>query len=171
MEKNGIYQVGDQIVHTFYGVGEITGIVEKKLSGQEIRYYRVAGTDATYYVPVEKADTSRVRPLASGSRLKQVFKTLEQKPVEMDVDYKVRRARIKNVSASGQLQPMVELLRDLEGRRQNGGITDAEKRALEILAERLITEWAAALQIHPDEARADLEQLFKSTHQEPVAAD
>lgn len=165
MEKNGVYKVGDQVVHSSYGVGEVTGIVEKQLSGEATFYYCVSGSESTYYVPINNASTTRIRPVASGQQLAQALNTLGQSPVAMDEDYKNRRARIKEVSVSGGLQPMVELLRDLEGRRMTGKITDAEKQAFDTVEMRLAAEWAVVLEISLEEARSELLQRLKSgTH-------
>jgi RNA polymerase-interacting CarD/CdnL/TRCF family regulator len=168
MENQGIYQVGDQIVHNNYGVGKVTGVVEKVLSGETTLYYRVAGDDVTYYVPVEKADCIRVRPLASGEKLSQALKLLSQDPVAMDDDYKKRRLHIKLVRSDGRLRPMVELLRDLAGRRQNSGLSDAEKEAYEAVERRLASELAAVMEKELEEARRDLGVLLSPIRHESL---
>lgn len=172
MGENGLpYQVGDRIVHSFYGVGEITGIVERVLGDKTMEYYRVEAQNSVYYVPVEKADNNRVRPLISEKALQEVLEILEAGPNEMADDYKKRRKRIKNVRSSGDLQMMAKLIRDMYFRRHVDKLTDAESRALDKIEERMVQEWATCMDINPAQARQDMEAMIRSQFSEAIAGD
>lgn len=172
MGDNGLpYHVGDRIVHSYYGVGEITGIVERKLGKKTTEYYKVEANNSVYYVPVEKADNKRVRPLASEEALQKVIDTLEARPNEMEDDYKLRRKRIKTVRASGDLEMMAKLIRDMHFRRHVDKLTDAESRALDKIEERLVQEWGACMEINPSEARQNMEAMIRDQFPEATAGD
>jgi CarD family transcriptional regulator len=172
MGKNGLpYEVGDRIVHSFYGVGEITGVVERILGEKNTEYYRVEANNSVYYVPVEKADNSRVRPLISEKALEEVLDILEEVPQEMDDDYKERRKRIKTVRSSGDMVMMAELIRDMYFRRHINKLTDAEARALDKIEERLVQEWATCMDIKPAEARQNMEAMIRDQFPQTTAGD
>lgn len=154
------YEIGDQIVHSFYGVGEITGIVDKKLSDKTIQYFRVETENSTYYLPIEKADNSRVRPLISEDVLQEVKLTLQTNPRIMDDDYKIRRKKIKEVRLSGRIIPMAKLIRDMYFRQVTHKLTDAESRELTHFEEKIIQEWAACEHIGAQEARETMENIL-----------
>lgn len=172
MEGSGIpYEIGDRIVHSYYGVGEITAIVKKVLNGKERDYYRVEANNSVYFVPVNNADNDRVRPLISDENLEQVLDVLQGHPREMADDYKMRRKRIKNVRASGSLVPMARLIRDMYFRQAVDKLTDAESRALDTIEERMIQEWAACERIQPDEARHRMMQMIQGVIQQVPVGD
>lgn len=172
MEVSGLpYTVGDQIVHNYYGVGIITEIVKKELSGKEREYYRVEAKNSVYFVPVNNADNDRIRPLTTDEHLHQVFSVLQADPSEMADDYKQRRKRIKSVRASSSLIPMAQLIRDMYFRQAVGKLTDAESRALDAIEERMIQEWAVCEQISPDEARIRMMDLIQGMIQQVPVGD
>jgi CarD family transcriptional regulator len=172
MEVSGTsYSIGDQIVHNYYGVGKITDIVTKVLSGKECEYYRVEAINSIYFVPVNNADNDRIRPLTTDEHLEQVLSVLQADPDEMADDYKKRRKRIKSVRASGSLVPMAQLIRDMYFRRSVGKLTDAESRALDQVEERMIQEWAVCEQISPDEARLRMMEMIQGMIQQVPVGD
>jgi CarD family transcriptional regulator len=162
MENTGPFRIGEQIVHSYYGIGTITGIVEKKLGGETHRYYRAESLDAVYFVPLENADNSRVRQLVSLEKLEKMIKTLRARPVDMNEDYKMRRQRIKTVRATGNLLPMAQLLRDMYVRREIDKLTDAEKRSMDAIEERVLNEWAAVLELKPGQVRDEMRRMLTS---------
>lgn len=156
------YEVGDRIVHSYYGVGKITAVVKKVLGGKEKDYFRVEAKNSTYFVPVKNAENDRVRPLISTEHLDRVRLTLQGDPREMSEDYKVRRKRIKTVSASGSLVTMAKLIRDMYFRQAVDKLTDAESRALDTIEDRIVQEWAACEKIQPEEARQRMMQIIQN---------
>lgn len=161
MEKTGLgYEIGDQIVHSYYGVGMITGIVERNLGEKVIRYYRVETKNSTYYLPVEKAWNSRVRPLISEDILQEVKQTLQTNPRIMDEDYKIRRKRIKEVRSSGSIIPMAKIIRDMNFRQATHKLTDAEARELNQFEEKIAQEWAACEEIGIYEALECMQSML-----------
>jgi RNA polymerase-interacting CarD/CdnL/TRCF family regulator len=156
--ENGLdYSKGDWIVHQYHGVGQIKGIVKKKLNGKETRYYRVETHDSIFFVPVKKADNQRIRPLSSRSEFKRALKILERPPEEMSSNHNTRRSRIREAKSEGSVEYFFEIIRDLTARERDSKLNTTESRALRRFKKRVLYEWAACMGIDVEGAREQLE--------------
>ncbi|HZD56903.1 MAG TPA: CarD family transcriptional regulator [Anaerolineales bacterium] len=173
--ENGLdYSKGDWIVHQYHGVGQIKGIVKKKLNGKETRYYRVKTHDSTFFVPVKKADNQRIRPLTSRAKFKKALKILERPPEAMSSDHNTRRSRIRQAKSEGTVEYFLEIIRDLTARERDSKLNTTETRALRRFKNRVLYEWAACMDIDVEEAREQLEARLRPVvlaGNSPVSAD
>jgi CarD family transcriptional regulator len=142
-----LFSIGDHIVHTNYGVGQVVGIEEKTLSSKTTTYYVVETKDSTFWMPVVKADNERTRQIVPAKIIhNKVIEVLKDDPQEMSSNHKTRRKRIKDVNASGNIILVAELVRDLTYRKGvEGRLAVLEDKDLEYLKNRLITEWAKSV--------------------------
>jgi len=159
--QDGKYSRGDQIVHSQYGVGEIVDITEKILGEKPILYYVVKTINSTYWLPVAKADNKRVRLIVSPRKIKEAIKMLKQKPAQMDDQHEIRKERITEVTASGELIQTAELVRDLAYRKATANLNSSEQKAYENLMTRLVMEWAASMKITADYVLQSVNQLLQ----------
>jgi RNA polymerase-interacting CarD/CdnL/TRCF family regulator len=156
------FEKGDWIVHLYHGVGQVKGIVKKKVNGERVAYYRVKTDNSTLYVPVEDQHDERLRPAATKRQLDAAIKALNNPPKEMAKDHTDRRRRIREVKTDGTLESMVKLVRDLSWRRYDKKLNNTEERALRRFKDRLLQEWAVARQISTDDARKQLNTMLRS---------
>lgn len=155
------FEVGDWIVHNWYGVGEIKKVEERPIHGEEIDCYRVKTKDAIYWLPIENAVNDRTRRVVNKSRFRKAMKALKGKPKEMAKNYRTRNARIKEVVfESGSLIKMAGLLRDIMALRKNKKLNNTEKMAAENIRERIVREWSACKEIPVEEARGKFEKIM-----------
>jgi RNA polymerase-interacting CarD/CdnL/TRCF family regulator len=169
-EKRMPYTIGDKIVHAYYGVGQVVGIEEKILNDNTTTYFVVETRNSTFWLPVDKADNERIRPIASSETIeKKVVETLEADPREMASHYKTRKKRIKDVRLSGEIVPIARLVRDLTYRQfTKGNITDVESRNLEKLRNRLISEWARSVGATRRQVRKKIRKILQQ-HRKEIA--
>lgn len=153
------FEVGDWIVHNWYGVGEIKNVEERKIHGEKIECYRVKTKDAVYWLPIENADNDRTRRVVNKSRFKKALNTLKGKPQDMPKNYRTRYAQIKEIYESSSLVKMAALLRDLLALRKKKNLSDTEKVAVENLKERIVREWSVCRDIPVKDARTKLQQI------------
>jgi len=156
------FEKGDWIVHLYHGVGQVKGIVKKKVDGEKVSYYRVKTDNSTLYVPVKDHDDDRLRPAATKRQLEAAIKALNKPPREMAKDHNDRRRRIREVKVDGTLESMVKLVRDLSWRRYDKKLNNTEERALRRFKDRLLQEWAVARQISTEDARKQLNKMLRS---------
>lgn len=154
------FEVGDWIVHNWYGVGEIKKVEERPIHGEETDCYRVKTKDGIYWLPVGNADNDRTRRVVNKSRFKKALRTLKAEPKKMAKNYRTRNARIKEiVFESGSLVKMAGLLRDLLALREQKKWNNTEKSAVENIRERIVREWSACRDIPVEEARTKLQSI------------
>lgn len=153
-----LYSIGDQIVHAHYGVGQIVDTENKIFDGQTTTYYVVETRNSTFWLPIDKADNERIRPIASSEIIEnKVVETLKAAPQKMASHYQTRRKRIKDVRTSGEIVPIARLVRDLTHRRfTKGNLTDVERRNLDRLKNRLASEWASSVGTTTRKVRAKI---------------
>jgi RNA polymerase-interacting CarD/CdnL/TRCF family regulator len=150
--KDGPFDKGDWIVHTYYGVGQIKSIEKKALGDDQAHYYKVESRNSTFFVPVTNEDNNRVRPVATRYRLRKVAKLLRQKPVLFDEKHTVRKREISDRMADGSMEATAELVRDLEARRKQFGLNEYDGKVLEDMTSRLAREWSITEDIEMDDA-------------------
>lgn len=157
------FDVGDWIVHSFYGVGQIEGVEERPVQGEEVDCFKVHTPNAEYWVPVERVDNPRIRPIASKNRMQRALRVLKKIPERMNKNYRVRQARIQEVISGGSLIEMARLLRDLRGRQIDRKLNATEMTAFDDLSERMMRELSVAMKIRMAAARTRLEELLAKT--------
>jgi RNA polymerase-interacting CarD/CdnL/TRCF family regulator len=154
------FDVGDWIVHAYYGVGQIEGVEERPVQGEDTDCFKVQTRDAEYWVPVERVENPRIRPVASRNRMQRAIRAIKKTPEEMNTNYRTRQARISEVLGSGSLLEMARLLRDLRGRQIARKLNATEMGALDDLKERMTHEWSVAMKIKFDTALQRLDEVL-----------
>ncbi len=154
-----MFQKGDWIVHTAYGVGQIRKIEKKPIHGEMVNVFRVKTKDSVYWLPVANAGNDRIRRIADRQNLEKALKQLNAKPREIGTDYRTRNNHIAEVFSQGSIQSKVELLRDLMGLRQEKVWSNTENDAANTIFEQLSSEYSVICEVSLDEARDQLNQL------------
>ncbi|MCB0006127.1 MAG: hypothetical protein KDE09_02900 [Anaerolineales bacterium] len=137
------YSQGDWIVHAEYGLGQIKKVVEKEISGEAKRYFRIAAANSTFWVPVEQMDGELIRPLSTEDEMADALALFDKSAKEMSTNYKVRQKRIREARRRNTPRAIARLLRDLRAHWRNKRATNvSERRVYQTLKERLAREWA-----------------------------
>jgi RNA polymerase-interacting CarD/CdnL/TRCF family regulator len=153
---------GSWIVHVYYGVGQVKRLEKKCLDGKKTIYYRVEGKDGTFWLAVNKADTKRVRPIASQKQLNSAINAIKEEPRTFTEDYKQRQILLNESKSEGSLLETACLVRDLSYWEANKHLNLSEKETLEYLKNRLSMEWSIVFNIKQQEARTKLNDLLVS---------
>jgi RNA polymerase-interacting CarD/CdnL/TRCF family regulator len=159
--KEGPFDKGDWIVHTYYGVGQIKSIEKKALGEDQSHYYKVESPNSTYFIPVENAENDRVRPIATKYRLRKVAKLLRGKPQELDEKHTVRKREISERLSEGSMESTAKLVRDLKGREKQFGLNDYDNKVLDDLITRLAVEWSITEEMEPETAHEKLDSFLE----------
>lgn len=157
------YSVGDWIVHHFYGVGQVKKVEKKRLNKTKALYYKVEAKDSVYWVPVEKSDSKRIRPVTSKTRLKKALRLLKKAPDEMDPNHKKRESRINEIKTEGRLSSICQIVRDLSAKERQKPLSTREKHALETFKDLLLREWSVCVGISIDDARHELQDSLQES--------
>jgi CarD family transcriptional regulator len=143
MNASHIYAVEDWLAHTYYGIGQIKGIEVKDISGASVDYFRIQTSDSTFWVPVDRMDSEKMRPVATLEEFELVIAILQRPPKAMSADHKARKTHMERVQEQNMPEEMARLMRDLRARqRDKGKYSLDENKAVRTLRQRLVDEWS-----------------------------
>lgn len=139
--KNSRFEIGDWIVHYYYGVGKVEDIVEKGLDGNEKTFYKVSTKEIDYWIPVEEENVDHIEPIRSKKDFNQALEIIAEAPEPIAEHHKTRKKCIHDRWLEGNLESRAKLLRDLHGRLKLEKLSFSEKEMLEKVRRFFINEW------------------------------
>jgi RNA polymerase-interacting CarD/CdnL/TRCF family regulator len=163
MEEVNTYSIGDWVVHTNYGVGQIKAIELKPFHGKKVECFKAKTKDCTFWFPTEKNGNPRIRPISSQDYIQKVIKSLRRKPANFDKDKKFWKTKIKKVKTDGDMIDVCKLVRDLTAQGTKRNLVQSEEKALAYLKERLLREWAVIVGSKVDEVRPQLQAYIQES--------
>src|SRR5699024_470639 len=149
------FVVGDTVVYPHHGAALIEAIETRTIKGEPKEYLvlRVAQGDLTVRVPSENAEYVGVRDVVDQDGLNKVFEVLRLPHTEEPTNWSRRYKANLEKLASGDINKVAEVVRDLWRREQDRGLSAGEKRMLAKARQILVGELALAE--GTDEERAD----------------
>lgn len=155
------FTVGQTVVHPHHGPATVTGFMSRKLKGKVIDYVNldVHGNEMDVSVPVASLAEVGIRKIACATLLAELAEVLcaESGPEVTQWARRVKSQRIE--MASGDPVRIAAVVRDLIRRREERGLSLAEKDMLTECAEPLVAEMALAVKTTEEEALEVLEAL------------
>ena len=161
MNASHIYAVEDWLAHSYYGIGQIKGIEIKDISGASVDYFRIQTTDSTFWVPVDRMDNEKIRPVSTLEEFHLVIAILQRPPREMSRDHQARKNRIQRVQYQNMPADIARLIRDLRARQRDKGQYNLdENNAVRILRQRLADEWSVISGKNIEDVTSSLDALL-----------
>ena len=149
------FKVGDTVVYPHHGAAVIQAIEMRTVKGTEKEYLvlKVSQGDLTVRVPAENAEYVGVRDVVDEAGLDKVFEVLRTAHVEEPTNWSRRYKANGEKLASGDVNKVAEVVRDLWRRDLDRGLSAGEKRMLAKASQVVVGELALAERA--DEAHAD----------------
>jgi RNA polymerase-interacting CarD/CdnL/TRCF family regulator len=160
-EEVKTFKKGDWVSHLQYGVGQVEGKEKKSLGGENQEYYKVLTRNGVYWIPTDNLDPERIRPVVSEKKLQKAIAILESPPGVMDSKHTVRKKRIDEVSAQGDLEGFCALLRDLHAKRAASKLNTTEQRAHTTLKKKIASEWSATREVSLQDANKEINKILR----------
>jgi RNA polymerase-interacting CarD/CdnL/TRCF family regulator len=154
------FRVGDQVIHWTLGLGEVIGVEERALSGENMLYYMVKIRDLTVFVPAEDKTSCRLRSPSTKRDFKKLFEILGEPGIELADNRFERKAQLRKDLADGSPESVCRVIRDLSLLARTKHLNDDDKNILERAMSSLRSEMVLALSILPDQADSELHQLL-----------
>jgi RNA polymerase-interacting CarD/CdnL/TRCF family regulator len=164
MEAQYQYIVGDWVVHTQYGVGQIKNIEVKPINGKTAACFKVKTRDCTFWFPATGSNNPRIRPIGTREIVHQVIRILRRKPANLDKDKKYWRDRIHEIRSEGDLVTISKLIRNLSGQKALRNLIQSEQKALVYFKERLMGEWAVIMDTDIESIRPRLQAYIQESN-------
>ena len=149
------FNVGETVVYPHHGAALIEATETRIVRGEEKLYLvlKVAQGDLTVKVPAENAEVVGVRDVVDQAGLDHVFDVLRAPHTEEPTNWSRRYKANLEKLASGDVNKVAEVVRDLWRRDRERGLSAGEKRMLAKARQILVSELALAEET--DEARAE----------------
>ncbi|GAB3086303.1 CarD family transcriptional regulator [Corynebacterium aquatimens] len=150
------FKVGEVVVYPHHGAARIADIEQRELKGEKLDYLvlEIIQTDLTVRVPAKNAELVGVRDVVSEDGLLKVFSVLRETDVEEAGNWSRRYKANQERLASGDINKVAEVVRDLWRRDQGRGLSAGEKRMLGKARGILVGELALAKPVDEDKAEA-----------------
>ena len=149
------YKVGEVVVYPHHGAAVIEDVETREMGGEELEYLvlHINQSDLVVRVPKKNADNVGVRDVVGKEGLEKVFSVLRDEDVEEAGNWSRRYKANQERLASGDINKVAEVVRDLWRRDQDRGLSAGEKRMLGKARTILVGELALAKPV--DEKKAD----------------
>ncbi|WP_296203379.1 CarD family transcriptional regulator [uncultured Corynebacterium sp.] len=149
------FKVGEVVVYPHHGAAVIEDIEQREMGGEELEYLvlHINQSDLVVRVPSRNAKKVGVRDVVGKEGLEKVFSVLREEDVEEAGNWSRRYKANQERLASGDINKVAEVVRDLWRRDQDRGLSAGEKRMLVKARQILVGELALAKPV--DDAKAD----------------
>ena len=158
------FKVGETVVYPHHGAALIESIETRQIKGEDKLYLvlKVAQGDLTVRVPADNAEYVGVRDVVGQDGLERVFEILKAPHTEEPTNWSRRyKANVEKI-ASGDVNKVAEVVRDLWRRDRERGLSAGEKRMLAKARQILVSELALAEGTNEDKAEALLDEVLSA---------
>ncbi|STC68826.1 CarD family transcriptional regulator [Corynebacterium pilosum] len=166
------FKVGEVVVYPHHGAARIADIEEREMGGEKLEFLvlKILQSDLEVRVPIKNTEMVGVRDVVGKEGLEKVFSVLRETDVEEAGNWSRRYKANQERLASGDINKVAEVVRDLWRRDQDRGLSAGEKRMLGKARQILVGELALAQPV--DEKKADeLEKEIQEMMQRHAKAD
>jgi RNA polymerase-interacting CarD/CdnL/TRCF family regulator len=160
MERKMGFHVGDLVIHWTLGPGEVIGLEEKSLSGENTLYYLVKAGTMTIFVPVDGNINCRLRFPSKPNAYKKLAEILSAPGLELSENRVERKAYLRKNLSDGSAESLCGVIRDLNFQSRKKHLTDEDKNTLERALNLFQSEMVLSLCITPDQAKNKLDQIL-----------
>jgi len=138
------FAAGDYVVYPTHGVGQITGIEEQEIVGMKLKLFIVNfdKEKMTLRVPIDKAEATGMRALASADKMKIAMTTLKGRARVKRTMWSRRAQEYEGKINSGNPVAIAEVIRDLHRGEGQPEQSYSERQIYEAAMERLMRELA-----------------------------
>ena len=154
------FQVGDKIIHSYFGLGEIVQMDEKFIHERQMLCYVVRTRDLTIWVTADNPDESSIRLPTPGSDFENLFDILRSPGKPLPIDRYERKTHLNERMKDGNLSSICTVIRDLAFYRRGKKLNDYDKSTLERAQSFLLSEWMYSLSVSLVQANNELTQLL-----------
>ena len=157
-----VFTVGETVVYPHHGAAVIEEVKTRTIKGEDKIYLvlKIAQGDLTIEVPAENLDLVGVRDVVGQEGLDRVFEVLRAPHTEEPTNWSRRYKANLEKLASGDVNKVAEVVRDLWRRDKDRGLSAGEKRMLAKARDILVGEVALAEKSTKDEAEILLDKVL-----------
>ena len=155
------FKVGEVVVYPHHGAAVIEAIEHREMGGEMLEYLvlQINQSDLVVRVPSKNVEQVGVRDVVGKEGLEKVFSVLREIDVEEAGNWSRRYKANQERLASGDINKVAEVVRDLWRRDQDRGLSAGEKRMLAKARQILVGELALAQPVDDKKADTMMEEI------------
>jgi len=159
-----VFNVAETVVYPHPGAALIQATETRTIKGAEMTYLvlKVDKGDLTVRVPADNAELVGVRDVVGQEGLERVFEVLRAPHTEEPTNWSRRYKANLEKLASGDVNKVAEVVRDLWRRDRERGLSAGEKRMLAKARQILVSELALAEGTNELKAEGILDEVLAS---------
>jgi CarD family transcriptional regulator len=154
------FHVGDTVVHWSHGMGEVVGVEDREVTGQNQTYYVVKIHELSIWVPNDAHLDKRLRPPTSRDGFEHLFNILRAPAQLLPEDRHQRKLQLHRQLSSGSVEETCRVIRDLTGLEHKKSLNMDDRGVLLRAEASLREEWMHTLRVEPAEVHAALKRLL-----------
>ncbi|MBN2550748.1 MAG: hypothetical protein JXB15_16405 [Anaerolineales bacterium] len=154
------FKVGDRVIHSSYGLGEITHVEEKVVHDHLTSCYVFRTTDMMIWIPINDLQQHSLRRPTSPREFRKLFAILTSPGEPLPEDRVLRKNQLIMQMRDGQLASICRVVRDLTHFKRTTKLNDQEKHILERAMNSLLTEWNFSLGVSMSQAQQAITEMM-----------
>lgn len=157
-----MYQVGDRVVYPMQGAGTIVGIETKELLGEDYQFYilKMPIANIRISIPVKNIESIGIRSVMSKEDGQKVMEILRSESTKMSNNWSQRyRENLENLKTGDPFE-MAEIIRNLQVRDMERGLSTSEKKMLNNTKKMLVSELIIAGSMSVEEAQDMIDEAI-----------
>jgi len=158
------FKVGDKAVYPAHGVGEITAIETREISGSKQMFYilKILENGMKIMVPTRNADSVGLRQVISKKKVRDVFSILKEKETTIgnSQTWNRRYREYMEKIRTGSVFEVAEVLRDLYLLKFDKELSFGERKMLDTARTLLVKELSIAKNVKEEAVEAELKSIF-----------
>nr|WP_072514676.1 CarD family transcriptional regulator [Ndongobacter massiliensis] len=149
-----MYKIGDRVVYPMHGAGTIVGVETKEILGEERDYLILAMPigNIRISIPIDNLDSIGIRSVMSKEEGQEVLEILRQESSRMSSNWSQRYRDNMESLKTGSPVEMAKIVRNLQLRDIEKGLSTSEKKMLNSSKRMLVSELIIAGSMTKEEA-------------------
>lgn len=159
------FKIGDKAVYPAHGVGEVTAIENREISGLNQRFYilRILDNGMKIMIPTDNVNQVGLREVISSDNVERVYDILRKKGLSVDTTTWNRRYReYMEKIKTGSVYEVAEVLRDLYLLKTDKDLSFCELKLLDTARGLLIKELAVARNCDEEDVEREFKKIFQA---------
>jgi CarD family transcriptional regulator len=163
-----MFQIGDVVVYPIHGVARVKDIKNERIGDSFQLCYiletviNTANEPPVIKLPVDKADSNRVRPIVSETQADEVMNLLRKRGTKTDsLTWNKRNREYQEKMRTGSIYQAAEVFRDLSLLKETKDLSHGERRLFDQARNLLIKELSIAKRIDELEIERTIGKIFQ----------
>jgi CarD family transcriptional regulator len=154
------FHIGDKVIHSTHGMGEIVHIEEKVIHDCPTNCYVVRTNELTIWIPINDLHQHSLRTPTLPDEFVRLFSILTSPGEALPEDRLLRKDQLIAHMKNGQLASICHVVRDLTQLKRIKKLSEQEKSILERAMNSLLTEWIYSLGVSQYQAQQAMTKML-----------